>query len=91
MQHKDQTRTTSVLQNTVREALEGLYLERENGGVGAMQNSGFKNSLLKSLAPEIVDRLRLRRVAFKVGQDIEFPGNPSSICFSSRKGWPRRL
>jgi CRP-like cAMP-binding protein len=51
-----------------------------------MQNSGFKNSLLKSLAPEIIDRLRLRRVAFKVGQDIEFPGKPVKHLFFVEEG-----
>jgi CRP-like cAMP-binding protein len=36
----------------------------------------FQNTLLKSFAPDLIERLRLRPVQFKVGHEIEFPGKP---------------
>lgn len=51
-----------------------------------MQNSGFKNSLLKNLDAEIVDRLRLRRVKFEVGHEIEFPGQSIEHLFFVEEG-----
>jgi CRP-like cAMP-binding protein len=51
-----------------------------------MQNSGFKNSLLKNLDAVIVDRLRLRRVKFEVGHEIEFPGQSIEHLFFVEEG-----
>ena len=36
----------------------------------------YKNALLRALGPEATQRLRLHPVEFKVGHEIEFPGNP---------------
>jgi CRP-like cAMP-binding protein len=51
-----------------------------------MHDRAFRNSLLKNLAPEIIDRLRLRRVTFEVGHDIEFPGEPVKHLFFVEEG-----
>jgi CRP-like cAMP-binding protein len=51
-----------------------------------MDNKAFKNSLLKNLGSEIVDRLRLRRVKFQVGHEIEFPGDPVSHLYFVEEG-----
>jgi CRP-like cAMP-binding protein len=36
----------------------------------------FRNTLLKSLPPEVIERLCLRRVEFELEHEIEFPGQP---------------
>lgn len=41
-----------------------------------MQTKLYKNTLLNSLSPEIVQRLLLRPVTFEVEHEIEFPGKP---------------
>jgi len=51
-----------------------------------MQNDGFKNSLLNNLSADIIDRLKLRRVKFEVGHEIEFPGEPIEHLFFVEEG-----
>jgi CRP-like cAMP-binding protein len=41
-----------------------------------MQENGHNNTILKALEEESRARLELRRVDFKVGQEIEYPGQP---------------
>jgi CRP-like cAMP-binding protein len=41
---------------------------------------------LKNLDHEIVERLRLRRVAFEVGHELEFPGSPIEHLFFVEEG-----
>ena len=36
----------------------------------------FKNTLLRTFTPEIIERLKLTKVQFEVGHDMEFPGQP---------------
>ena len=37
---------------------------------------GFRNTLLRTFTPAIIDRLKLTKVAFEVGHEMEFPGKP---------------
>ena len=46
----------------------------------------FNNSLLKSLTPEIVSRLSLERVEFKVKHELEYPGKPIRHLFFVEQG-----
>ena len=41
-----------------------------------MQDSGYKNSILRRLPPDMIERLSLSFVEFELGHEIEFPGNP---------------
>jgi len=41
-----------------------------------MPDVKYANTLLQSFDSELIERLHLRSVAFKVGQEIEFPGKP---------------
>jgi CRP-like cAMP-binding protein len=41
-----------------------------------MPDVKYANTLLQSFDSELIDRLRLKSVAFKVGHEIEFPGQP---------------
>jgi CRP-like cAMP-binding protein len=41
---------------------------------GFSKTMGFKNSLLRSLDPKIVERLQLRPVQFELMHEMEFPG-----------------
>jgi CRP-like cAMP-binding protein len=41
-----------------------------------MPDVKYANTLLQSFDSELIDRLHLKTVAFKVGQEIEFPGKP---------------
>jgi CRP-like cAMP-binding protein len=46
----------------------------------------YKNSLLKALGPEIVERLCLHPVTFALLREIEFPGNPIENLFFVEEG-----
>jgi CRP-like cAMP-binding protein len=48
--------------------------------------STFKNSVLKALDPEIIERLSLRPVIFELGHEIEFPGNKVDHIFFVEDG-----
>jgi len=41
-----------------------------------MPDVNYANTLLQSFDSELIERLHLKAVAFKVGQEIEFPGKP---------------
>jgi CRP-like cAMP-binding protein len=50
-------------------------------------NTGpFKNALLKTLNPQIIDRLSLHPVTFEVQHEIEFPGAPIEHIFFIEDG-----
>jgi CRP-like cAMP-binding protein len=51
-----------------------------------LENGAFKNTLLKSLAPEIIGRLHLRPIVFELGHEIESPGNPINHLFFVEEG-----
>jgi CRP-like cAMP-binding protein len=51
-----------------------------------MQNSTFKNTLLKRLDADIVTRLRLHRVECELNHEIEFPGSPINHLFFVEEG-----
>ena len=46
----------------------------------------FRNTILRSLEPVIVDRLRLRTVDFELLHEIEFPGQPIKALFFLEEG-----
>ncbi|HEY5381292.1 MAG TPA: Crp/Fnr family transcriptional regulator [Acidobacteriaceae bacterium] len=51
-----------------------------------MPASTFKNTLLRHLEPEVVDRLSLRPVTFELKHEIEFPGQPIEHLFFVEEG-----
>ena len=46
----------------------------------------YANTLLQSFDSELIDRLHLKSVAFKVGHEIEFPGKPIKHLFFLEEG-----
>ena len=48
--------------------------------------STFKNTLLKNLEAEIIERLSLQPVKFELRHQIEFPGNPIEHLFFVEEG-----
>jgi CRP-like cAMP-binding protein len=51
-----------------------------------LQNGTFKNTVLKSLPPEVITRLQLRPVVFGLQHEIEYPGNPIRSLFFVEEG-----
>ncbi|MGB9408182.1 MAG: Crp/Fnr family transcriptional regulator [Terracidiphilus sp.] len=51
-----------------------------------MRTNGFKNTLLKALDEEIIERLRLQPVKFELKHEIEYPGNPIDNLFFLEEG-----
>lgn len=51
-----------------------------------MQDTRYKNSLLRTLDADVVTRLHLRSVTFEVGHEIEFPGKPIDHFFFVEEG-----
>jgi CRP-like cAMP-binding protein len=46
----------------------------------------YANTLLQSFDSELIDRLHLKLIAFKVGHEIEFPGKPIKHLFFLEEG-----
>ena len=51
-----------------------------------LRTSGFKNTLLKALDEEIIERLRLQPVKFELKHEIEYPGNPIDRLYFLEEG-----
>ena len=51
-----------------------------------MRTSGFKNTLLKALDGEIIERLHLQQVRFELKHEIEKPGNPIDRLYFLEEG-----
>ena len=51
-----------------------------------MRTSGFKNTLLKALDGEIIERLRLQPVRFELRHEIEYPGDPIDNIYFLEEG-----
>jgi CRP-like cAMP-binding protein len=51
-----------------------------------LRASGFKNTLLKALDGEIVERLRLQAVKFELRHEIENPGDPIDHLYFLEEG-----
>jgi CRP-like cAMP-binding protein len=51
-----------------------------------LRSGPFRNSILRNLEPEIVERLRLLPVTFGLGYEIEFPGKPLDALFFVEAG-----
>jgi CRP-like cAMP-binding protein len=48
--------------------------------------NGFKNSVLKALDAQSIERLGLRKVKFELNHEIEFPGQPIEHLFFVEEG-----
>jgi hypothetical protein len=46
-----------------------------------MPDIKYANTLLQSFDSELIDRLHLKAISFKVGHEIEFPGKPIKHLF----------
>lgn len=46
----------------------------------------YRNTLLRHLSADVIGRLALRPITFKVGQEIEFPGSPVANLFFVEEG-----
>ncbi|MGB6743530.1 MAG: Crp/Fnr family transcriptional regulator [Terracidiphilus sp.] len=53
---------------------------------GPLRTSGFKNTLLRALDGEIVERLRLQPVKFELKHEIENPGHPIGRLYFLEEG-----
>ena len=51
-----------------------------------MRTSGFKNTLLKALDADIIERLRLQPVKFELKHEIENPGDPIDHLYFLEEG-----
>lgn len=51
-----------------------------------MPTQEFKNSLLRALDRDIIERLAFRPVTFEVGREIEYPGRPINHLFFVEEG-----
>ena len=51
-----------------------------------MPDVKYANTLLQSFDSELIERLHLKSVAFKVGREIEFPGKPINNLFFLEEG-----
>src|ERR1700684_2571944 len=51
-----------------------------------LRTSGFKNSLLKALDGDIIERLRLQPVKFELKHEIENPGEPIGHVYFLEEG-----
>jgi CRP-like cAMP-binding protein len=51
-----------------------------------LEKERFKNTILKSLARDIIMRLQLRPVVFELGHEIESPGSPIHNLFFVEEG-----
>ncbi len=52
----------------------------------SLRTNGFKNTLLKALDVEIIERLRLQPVKFELKHEIEYPGNPIDHLYFLEEG-----
>ena len=51
-----------------------------------MRTSGYKNTLLKALDGDIIERLRLQPVKFELKHEIENPGDPIDRLYFLEEG-----
>ena len=68
--------------NLVHTAWDRILSERED----SLRTSGFKNTLLKALDGDIVERLRLQPVEFELKHEIEYPGDPIDRLYFLEEG-----
>jgi len=52
----------------------------------SLRTSGFKNTLLKALDGDIIERLRLQPVKFELKHEIEYPGDPIDRLYFLEEG-----
>jgi CRP-like cAMP-binding protein len=52
----------------------------------SLRTSGFKNTLLRALDGDIVERLRLQPVKFELKHEIEYPGDPIDRLYFLEEG-----
>src|ERR1035441_1502548 len=68
----DITRTLSGIMGLAHTDCDRVFSESED----PLQASGFKNTLLKALDADIIERLHLHPVRFELKHEIESPGDP---------------
>ncbi len=68
--------------NLTRTNYDRVFSESED----TLRTSGFKNTLLKALDGEIIERLRLQPVKFELKHEIEYPGNPIDHLYFIEEG-----
>lgn len=51
-----------------------------------MITASFRNSVLKALDPDVIQRLGLRRVEFELNHELEFPGEPIEHLYFVEEG-----
>ena len=52
----------------------------------SLRTNGFKNTLLKALDEDIIERLRLQPVKFELKHEIENPGDPIDHLYFLEEG-----
>src|ERR1017187_3539294 len=78
----DITRTLSGIVSFARTSYDRVLSESEV----SVPTSGFKNTLLKALDGDIIERLRLQPVKFKLKHEIENPGDPIDHLYFLEEG-----
>jgi CRP-like cAMP-binding protein len=74
----DTTRTLSGIVGLAHTDSDRVLSESED----YLRTSGFRNTLLRALDGDIVERLRLQPVKFELKHEIEYPGDPiDRLCF----------
>jgi len=76
------TRTLSVIVGIAGTSHDRVLSESE----GSLCTNGFKNTLLKSLDGDIIDRLRLQPVELELKHEIENPGHPIDYLYFLEEG-----
>jgi CRP-like cAMP-binding protein len=72
----------SGIVNVAHTAWDRVLSESED----SLRTSGFKNTLLKALDRDIVERLRLQPVKFELKHEIEYPGEPIDRLYFLEEG-----
>jgi CRP-like cAMP-binding protein len=72
----------SGIVNVVHTAWDRVLSESED----SLRTSSFKNTLLKALDGDIVERLRLQPVKFELKHEIEYPGDPIDRLYFLEEG-----
>jgi CRP-like cAMP-binding protein len=75
-------RTLSAIVSFARHGYVRVLSESE----GPLRTSGFKNTLLKALDGDTIQRLRLQPVTFELKHEIETPGDPIDHVYFLEEG-----
>src|ERR1035441_10572897 len=78
----DITRTLSGVVCFARTRYDRVLSESED----SLRTSGFKNTLLKALDGDTIERLRLQPIKFELKHEIESPGDPINNLYFLEEG-----